>query len=160
METDKPIRNTLRKAEKLRHKTLVDGVFAQGKSLYDFPLRVSYRVLSDDELDGSFITGRPPHLGPVQMLITVPKKKRRHAVDRVLMRRRIREAYRLSRHALKETVDSNPAIGTLSLAFIYIHNENCDYALVERKMKRILTKIADRLEADCQEADRQEEDCK
>lgn len=146
METDKPIRNTLRKAEKLRHKTLVDGVFEQGKSIYDFPLRVNYRVVGSEELEESFLNGIPPHVGPIQMLITVPKKKRRHAVDRVLMRRRIREAYRLNRHTLKEIAASHPEIGTLSLAFIYIHNENCDYALVERKMKRILAKIAARLQ--------------
>ena len=145
METDKPTRNTLRKAEKLRHKTLVDGVFSAGKNIYDFPLRVSYRVLSPEELEDSFMTGLPPKVGPIQMLITVPKKKRRHAVDRVLMRRRIREAYRLNRHVVKHTAESDPSIGTISLAIVYIHSENTDYSLIEQKMQRIMTKIADRL---------------
>ncbi len=43
----------------------------------------------------------PADVGALQMLVTVPKKKRRRAVDRVLMRRRIREAYRINRRPLR-----------------------------------------------------------
>lgn len=147
METVRNMRNTLRKAEKLRHKTLVDGVFANdGRSLYEFPLRLKYRALSEEELEGSFRTGIPAGIAPLQMMITVPKKKRRHAVDRVLMRRRIREAYRLNRHALKQAIDSNPHVRTLSVSFIYIHTDNADFSVIERKMRRLLSKLAQQFE--------------
>lgn len=135
------------KAERLRHKRLVDDLFASGESLYDFPLRLTWRLLDADALRCSFRDGAPPKVGQVQMLVTVPKKKRRHAVDRVLMRRRIREAYRLNSHVLKECVASLPMVGTLSLAFVYIHKENLDYAYVERKMARLLRKLSGILSA-------------
>ena len=93
------VRLTLRKAEKLRHKSLVENLFKEGFSVYEFPLRMQVRALSEDELESSFRNGAPDGIAPLQMLVTVPKKKRRHAVDRVLMRRRIREAYRLGRSA-------------------------------------------------------------
>lgn len=138
-------RLTLRKGEKLRHRTLVDGLFSDGESVYDFPLRVSYRPLGAEQLEQSFRNGTPDRIDALQMLITVPKKKRRHAVDRVLMRRRIREAYRLNRLPLKEAVEADPRIRTLGLAIVYIHDKNLPYQTIERKLKLILKKIASRL---------------
>lgn len=139
-ETD--VRHTLRKEEKLRHKSLVDPLFSEGHSLYDFPLRVVWRLLTPEQLTDSFKNALPERIGKLQFLITVPKKKRRHAVDRVLMRRRIREAYRLNRKELLTGVVDLPTTGSLSMAFIYIHNENLPYSTIERKMKSLLKKVA------------------
>ncbi|MDE6338517.1 MAG: ribonuclease P protein component [Muribaculaceae bacterium] len=136
---------TLRKPEKLRHKRLVGDLFAEGNSLYDFPLRLVWRLIDEETLRSSFRAEIPPQLGELQMLITVPKKKRRHAVDRVLMRRRIREAYRLNRLPLKETVLNLPGVGTLSLAFIYLCDQNLPYSTIEKKMRRLLAKVSDKL---------------
>lgn len=135
------MRFTLRKDEKLRHKRLVEDLFNHGQSIYDFPLRVVYRLIDEETLNGSFRAEVPERLGKIQMLITVPKKKRRHAVDRVLMRRRIREAYRLWRLPLKEAVENRQDAGTLSIAFVYLSDKNLPYSLIETKMQRILSKI-------------------
>lgn len=145
MEDNAKRRYTLRKDEKLRHKRLVDELFNEGESLYDFPLRLVWRRVSPEALEASFKTEVPPRLGELQMLITVPKKKRRHAVDRVLMRRRIREAYRLSRLPLKERLEADMSVGTLSLAFIYLCDKNLPYSLIEEKMSRLLSKLAKRV---------------
>lgn len=131
---------TLRKAEKLRHRTLVDGLFAGGRTLYDYPLRATWKILSREEMEKSFRNGIPAHVAPLQMLITVPKKKIRHAVDRVRIRRRIREAYRLNRLPLLETLNEHP--GTyLQIGFIWLHKEEMDYAAIEKKMKRIIENL-------------------
>lgn len=135
-------RLTLRKDEKLRHQSLIDPLFKEGKSLYEFPLRLIWRLLTPEELEGSFKDALPEKIGKLQMLITVPKKKRRHAVDRVLMRRRIREAYRLNRKELLGDTVASSNIGTLSMAFIYIHNENLPFDTIQRKMRSLLKKIA------------------
>lgn len=138
-------RLTLRKEEKLRHKSLVDPLFREGKSTYEFPLRMTWRLLSPEELEESFKGPAPENIGKLQMLVTVPKKKRRHAVDRVLMRRRIREAYRLCRKELLHEVAQLPTTGTLSMAFIYIHNENLPYATIENKVRALLRKTANQI---------------
>ena len=142
------MRYTLRKDEKLRHKTLVDGVFESGTTLYEYPLRLTWRVISPEELEGSFRNGSPEGIGPLQMLITVPKKKLRHAVDRVRIRRLIREAYRLNRLPLKETSESREDIRTISMAFIYPHTEKMEYAAIEKKMTRLLDKVRKSIETD------------
>lgn len=139
---DNNARLTLRKEEKLRHRSLVEPLFTNGKSLYEFPLRMAWRVLTPEKLAASFKGPVPERIGKMQMLITVPKKKRRHAVDRVLMRRRIREAYRLCRKEILGEALQDPEVGTLSMAFIYIHNENLPYATIERKMRALLKKVA------------------
>lgn len=134
-------RMTLRKSAKLRHRTLVQDLFQKGKSVYSGPLRVTFRTLSQEELEDSFRVRVPDLMGPVQMLITVPKKKRRHAVDRVLMRRRIREAFRLQWHPLRKMIQEDPEIRTLSLAIVYMHNENSDMESISSAMGSALAKI-------------------
>lgn len=130
------------KEERLRLKNLIEPLFREGEGFYEYPLRLVWRMLDKNQLSAHFKNGVPAGIDPIQMMITVPKKKRRHAVDRVKMRRRIREAYRLNRLELKELASEVNPEGTLSLGFVYISQENEDYALVERKMKRLLHKVA------------------
>lgn len=144
-QTDSPERFTLRKSAKLRHRTLVQDLFKKGKSVYSGPLRVTFRALSEDELKSSFKVRVPDLTGPVQFMITVPKKKRRHAVDRVLMRRRIREAFRLQWHTLKKLIQEDPDIRTLSLAIVYMHTDNSGMDEITAAVGSALAKIRKRL---------------
>lgn len=73
---------------------------------------------------------------PIAFLISVPKKRLRHAVDRVLMRRRIREAFRLNHHECKL-----PEALRVDLAFIYVANTTMPYSAVEKAVKNILTAL-------------------
>lgn len=106
---------------------------------------MTFRTLSDEELNGSFREAVPDLLGPVQLMITVPKKKRRHAVDRVLMRRRIREAFRLQWHKLKEMIQADPEIRTLSLAIVYMDTENADMDTIRTAVGSALSKVRKKL---------------
>lgn len=138
-------RFTLRKSAKLRHRTLVQELFQKGRSVYSGPLRVTFRALTQEELKGSFREAVPDLLGPVQFMITVPKKKRRHAVDRVLMRRRIREAFRLQWHPLREKIQQDPDIRTLSLAIVYVDITNAEMDAISAAMGSALSKVRKRL---------------
>lgn len=138
-------RLTLRKSAKLRHRTLVQELFKKGKSVYSGPIRMTFRALSDEELKGSFKESVPDLLGPVQFMITVPKKKRRHAVDRVLMRRRIREAFRLQWHPLRQRIQTDPAIRTLSLAIVYMDTTNAGMKTISAAVGSALSKVRKKL---------------
>ena len=104
-----------------------------------------WNPLTTDQLAANFRNRVPDLIGPVQVLVSVPKKKRRKAVDRVLMRRRIREAFRLNRGELVETVKSLPGIRTLSIGIVYMKEANADYAEIEEKMCRLLAKLSERV---------------
>ena len=70
---------TFPKSERLRLQALVDPLFREGKSLFEYPMRLVYRPLSAEELERSFRICVPDGIAPLQVMITVPKKKRRHA---------------------------------------------------------------------------------
>lgn len=79
-----------------------------------------------------------------QFLISVPKKRLRHAVDRVLMRRRCREAYRLNRELLSSG-------SRVDIAFVYVGSGLTDYKSTEHAVIRILGKIESKLSGDTHE---------
>ncbi len=114
----------LHKREKLCSQTAIDALFAGNgtKGALAFPLRVIFRQRTDGALG-------------VRFFISVPKKKLRKAVDRVTMRRRIREAYRLNRNLLPDGAD-------FDVAFIYVAAETLPYARVESAVKRLLPKLS------------------
>lgn len=83
----------------------------------------------------------PPGIAKVQFMVTVPKKKRKRAVDRVLIRRRIREAYRLNRGELIAAAENNNCFRTLSIAMVYVNNDNMPYIEIEEKMKAAIKRL-------------------
>lgn len=140
------IQYTFPKSERLRHKALVDPLFREGQSLFEYPLRLVYRPLSEAALQQAFKISVPDGIAPLQVMITVPKKKRRHAVDRVLMRRRIREGWRLQRRPLREAIERHPALRTLSVGLIYAADTNIDSSRIHHKIDRLIAKLIARLE--------------
>ncbi len=113
----------LYKREKLCSRTDINNLFARGRSVIAYPVRCVYVVKSEAE-------------GDAQFLITIPKKKIRKAVSRVLLRRRIREAYRLNRDLLPQVE------GRVQMAFVWLSEETAPYSEIETKVKEILTRIA------------------
>ena len=129
------------KANRLHHRSLVERLFLEGKTFYDFPFKVYWKCLTEEELEDNFRNNVPEGIGSLQFLITVPKKKRKKAVDRVLMRRRVREAFRLNRTSLENLIDDKESIRTFEVAFIYIHTQNLEYAVIENKVVNIIEKL-------------------
>ena len=133
--------HTFPKEARLHHRSLVERLFRDGKSFYEFPLRVTWNRLSPKDLSTNFCNRMPEGISALQMMVTVPKKKRRRAVDRVLMRRRIREAYRLNFRPLLAAARQKNEGGTFSVSFIYIHDRNLPYEIIEGKIRKSLKKL-------------------
>lgn len=131
----------LNKALKLRHRTLVNSIFANGNGAYAFPLRMMWQALTEQELHTKFPHGVPPKIGKVQFMLTVPKKKQRRAVDRVLLRRRMREAFRLLRPGLDLWCRLHPEVRSLQLAFVYISAEKVEFSKIYDRMQRLLSEV-------------------
>lgn len=118
----------LKKDEKLCHRTSVQMLFGEGKSLMAFPLRAAYRL-------------RPRGEHPVQFLISIPKKRVRKAVGRVTLRRRVREAYRLNRRELLQQPLEQTGWG-VDIAFVYLDSNLAPYSVINEKVISLLTRIA------------------
>ena len=131
----------MKKEERLHHRSLVEGLFLKGKTFYEYPLRVTWRKINVEALNKNFRNAVPEDIAKVQFMVSVPKKKRKRAVDRVLLRRRIREAYRLNCEELKSVAEQNSDFRTMSVAMVYIHDENMQYVVIEEKVKGAIKKL-------------------
>lgn len=119
------------KSERLNKKKIIDNIFEGGraKSFSTFPLRVVYIDVSDTEAENT------------QVLVSVSKRRFKHAVDRNRIKRHIREAYRLNKNGFLDLLNSKNT--KLAIAFIYISNEKSEFRVLDSKMKFILSKISE-----------------
>lgn len=122
--------NTLRKAERLHSKTVIDQMFTGGvsKSFSVYPLRVVYMLMDEQEAYAS-------------VLVSVSKKRFKRAVKRNRVKRQIREAYRKNKHGLLETLETQGK--PLAIAFIYLSDQLVSSALIEEKMKVLLARMVE-----------------
>ncbi len=118
----------LYKKEKLCSAVAIESLFSRGSSVNSalaYPLRAVWRHNPRRRSDA-----------PIAFIVSVPKKRLRHAIDRVAMRRKIREAYRLCRPNFPMAEGAR-----IDLAFIYVADRLTDYHAVARAIDRLMAKI-------------------
>lgn len=120
--------NKFYKEERLCSKKSLDLLFKNGSSFLLYPFRVTYHFVAE------------PHSFPAQVVINVAKKRYKHAVDRNLIKRRTREAYRLHKQELFYSFLSNRE-DLLLLSLQFIGKEKYDYVFFEKKMTLTLKKL-------------------
>ena len=130
----KDIKLTFNKSQHLCGETAISQLFREGKAFLVFPLRVVYRVmLRDVGTHGSCVRDNRP---AVRVLVSVPKKQFKHAVDRNRFKRLIRESYRLQQHELNEVLDANGLV--MDVAFTAVHNQIPKFDYLKSRMGKIL----------------------
>ena len=114
-------------------RLLIETLFGGGcsHSMAAFPLRVVYmtRELRDDE-------------APIQLLISVPKKHFKHAVDRNRVKRQIRESYRRHKELL---TGSLPDSQQLLIACVWLSDRHESSLSIEQKLVSLMRRIGEKL---------------
>jgi ribonuclease P protein component len=124
-------RLTLKKNERLTSKKLIDELFKFGKSFTEKDFRLVYKFIDPATEFG------------VQVLFSAPKKHHQKAVRRNLIKRLLKEAYRLNKQTLTEKLMEKEK--QCMLMVVYFGAEKPDYKNTEDAIKKLLNRLETKL---------------
>ncbi|WP_055447316.1 ribonuclease P protein component [Lacinutrix mariniflava] len=113
---------TYNKHEKLKSQKTIEKLFLDGESVSAYPLRLVYLKHGESR----------------KVAVSVSKRNFKRAVDRIRIKRLLREAYRLNK-----TMLINKEVNDYALMILYISKDMPDFELVNTKMKKALEKFTD-----------------
>lgn len=131
------MRNNFTKQERLCSLKEIDNLVKKGKSFYCFPFKVISIFQPADSACSADNNESSAQKNVNSIVVSVPKRNFKRAVKRNLLKRRIRESYRLNKSILPI-----PANGKINILFVYIGKEVLEFEQIEHKIKDILKTLA------------------
>jgi ribonuclease P protein component len=119
---------SFKKPERLSSKKDIETLFKENKSITVYPLRLAFRKSEFTE------TGFP-----ARVLISAPKRNFKKAVDRNLLKRRIRESYRLVKGNLYLSL--NGCHLKIDLHINFIGKKTEEFSLIKNKLETGLLQL-------------------
>lgn len=112
------------KKEKLKSKKLIERLFAEGKTIAHYPIRLIY--LRTKLEDGS----------KIKVGMTASKRNFKSAVKRNRIKRLMREGYRLNKSQIFNNIE-----GDYALMFLYLGKEMPDQRKISETMIHLIRKF-------------------
>ncbi len=119
---------TFSKNERLCSKPLIDQLIQKGNSFNGFPFKVIWMEIQESS-------------APVKIVISVPKRNFKRAVDRNRIKRLIREAYRKNKQPLIERIENKKIV----MLLVYTSKTFIDYVQTEEKIKNVLNRLSNEI---------------
>lgn len=113
------VRHTLPKTERISGRTTISALMRSGRYISAAPLRCCCLRRGDD--------------GACRLLVSVPKRLYKRAVKRNLLKRRIRESFRLQKHRLPAGYD---------LMFVYTSAEIHPFADIYAAVGTVIASLS------------------
>lgn len=125
---------TFPKSEKLTHKKSIDALFRGKEAVFVYPFKIPFQKSEVGEENSE-------ELKMPKVLVSVPKKSFKKAVDRNRIRRQIKEIYRLEKRKWLNDLQNPPE----NLAIIFVGKQKETYEFMEKRFAKALQKLSDSL---------------
>lgn len=111
------------KTEKLKSRKQIEMLFEEGASLKVYPLRIRFLKVNEEKK-------------PLQVSFSVPKRNFKRAVDRIRIKRVLREVFRKNKQIVNKDIENSYVV-----MFMFTDRQEWNYKDLEKKMISLLTKF-------------------
>ncbi|MFC2080648.1 ribonuclease P protein component [Bacteroidota bacterium] len=118
--------------ERLKSSLTIQDLLKSGKVVSEFPLKIYWSISTD-----------PQQNFPARVAISVPKRKFKKAVDRNLMKRRIRESYRQNKDLIYDPLRQKKL--NVELIILFLSDEFISFDGLNISIRKLLQKLANNL---------------
>lgn len=123
---------TFSKNERLCSKILIDRLIETGKSFNHSPYRITWLPIAESS-------------APIKVVISIPKRSFKKAVDRNRLKRQTREIYRKEKQKVYDVLGDLPAGQAgkkILLLIVYTAKTKIEFKELELKLKEALERLS------------------
>jgi ribonuclease P protein component len=128
------LRNSLNKSERLKSTRLIRELLNSGHSFIVMPFKIYWKISIHTEYDRQ-----------ARIAVIVPSKNFKRSVDRNLIKRRMREAYRINKHHLYQYLSGHDL--QLMLVLLYLPRTIYSFQQIEKSIKKIIGTFIDQFKS-------------
>ena len=128
---------TFSKNERLCSKVLIERLIKNGRSINHSPFRISWLPITEST-------------SPVKIVISVPKRSFKKAVDRNRIKRQIRDVYRKEKQKVYDVLGEK----NILVMLIYTAKIKPEYSELQQKISELLLRLSTAVIKDNNEIDK------